>query len=274
MCERTSSPGRAAQSCLATRKVNSTCYTLGSPGLGSPGFAAAILTLMCGRYTRLYSWKQVHAALTFNWTEEQMKLPFAKSYNVAPTQTSPIVRLNAKGERELVMARWGLIPFWADDPSIGGRLINARADTIETKAAFRKAFETRRCLVPVSGFYEWQAVPGSKTKQPWYIKPADEGVMCFAGLWERWTKGDEPVESFTILTTDANEQIKPIHHRMPVIVQPEDYAAWLDPKTEPKKLRELLAPAPEGVLDAHRVSSRVNKPAFDAPECVEPFDSA
>jgi putative SOS response-associated peptidase YedK len=224
---------------------------------------------MCGRYTRLYSWKQVHAALSFRWEDSQLELPFAQSHNVAPTQTSPIVRLNPQGERELVLARWGLVPFWADDPSIGGRMINVRSDSLETKRALKGAFERRRCIVPISGFYEWQAIPGSKTKQPWYVRLVDESIMLVAGLWERWTKGDEPIESFGIITTDANDQMKPIHHRMPVILQPEDVAAWLDLKSKPEDLRKLLETVPDGILDAHRVSLKVNKPAFDAPECIE-----
>jgi putative SOS response-associated peptidase YedK len=233
---------------------------------------------MCGRYTHLYKWKQIHDLLSLKWPSGgQLELDF--SYNVAPTQSAPIVRLNQEGERGMTLAKWGLIPSWAKDPKIGNSLINARADTAATKPAFRAAFKKRRCLVPVSGFYEWQKLEGSKAKQPWYIKPAGGGVMCFAGLWEWWKaegeqglgEGSGGVESFTIVTTDANEQMKAIHHRMPVILEPESFDAWLDPGTKPEALQALLVPAADGVLDMHRVSALVNKPQNNAVQCVEPM---
>lgn len=226
---------------------------------------------MCGRYTRRYTRKEVQRFLAFRFPGQVEAPPLEPSYNVAPTQLSPIARRSPEtGGVEIAMARWGLIPSWADDPKIGNRLINARADGVADKPAFRSAFRTRRCLVPISGFYEWQAVKGSKAKQPWYIHRADDEITCVAGLWERWDKGDEPVDSFAIVTTDANELVRPIHDRMPVVLEPEDFDTWLDPNTPPEALRALLRPAADGVLTAHRVSTRVNTPKENDPALIEP----
>lgn len=194
----------------------------------------------------------------------------AFSYNVAPTQNSPIIRNNEHGRTEVAIARWGLIPFWADDPSIGNRMINARGDSVASKPAFRSAFKKRRCLVPVSGFYEWQTIAGSKVKQPWYIYPAVGKIMCLAGLWERWEKGEEPLDTFTIITTDANDFIAPLHDRMPVVICAEDFDRWLNPATPAEILQTLLAPAPHDMLAAHKVSTRVNSPKVDEPALILP----
>jgi putative SOS response-associated peptidase YedK len=170
------------------------------------------------------------------------------------------------------VVRWGLIPSWADDASIGNRLINARAETAAEKPSFRSAFKHRRCLIPTSGFYEWQKV-GTK-KQPHYIRRPDEVPFAFAGLWERWEKGGEPIESCTILTTEANGMMRPIHDRMPVILGPEAWGQWLDPEgKESLPLKPLLRPYPDDWLTAYPVSTRVNNPKYDAPACVAPLNS-
>lgn len=222
---------------------------------------------MCGRFTREYTWKEVHAFLSVLQSSAGEQLPL--SYNVAPTQDSAIARLDAKGQREIVIARWGLIPHWADDPSIGNRMINARAETLGSKPSFRTAYARRRCLVPISGFYEWQKVGGRK--QPWYIHPSKSSIICLAGLWEHWGKGDEPIDSFTIITTSANEAISALHERMPVILSPPQFDAWLNPQATTDDLDALLAPAPNALLDAHPVSPRVNSPRHSDPSLTEPM---
>lgn len=191
----------------------------------------------------------------------------APSWNVAPTQNAPIVRdaeHDGRRGREMIWARWGLIPSWAKDDSIGTRLVNARAETAPDKPAFRSAMSRRRCIVPVSGFYEWQKSE-SGAKKPWYIYRADERIMLLAGLWESWTGGPDgpqqpPVETFTILTTSANSAVAPIHDRMPVVLEPEQAGKWLDRGAGPEDVRRLLAPAADGVLAMHRVGTGVNSP--------------
>jgi len=173
-------------------------------------------------------------------------------------------------QRRLVKVKWGLIPFWAKDTSIGNRLINARAESAATKPAFRSAFKTRRCLVPADGFYEWKKGKGHQ-KQPYFIRNADESPFAFAGLWESWTAPEgETIESCTILTTDANDLTRPIHDRMPVILHPKDYELWLDPEVkDPTLLKPLLRPYPSEEMIVQPVSAKVNKASYDAPDCVE-----
>jgi putative SOS response-associated peptidase YedK len=189
-------------------------------------------------------------------------------YNVAPTQSVVAVVLE-DGVRRPRLLHWGLVPFWADDPKIGNRLINARAETVATKPAFRSAFARRRCLVAADGFYEWQ--PGPSGKQPYRIRKRDESPFCFAGLWESWEKGGQAIESCTILTAAANAAIAPIHDRMPVILEPATYDVWLSPETGAEHLKQLLND-PAGVeLEAYPVSTLVNRPANDIPGCIEPL---
>ncbi len=193
-------------------------------------------------------------------------------YNIAPTQPVAAVRLAPEsGDRELALLHWGLIPFWAKDPGIGSRMINARAETAAEKPAFRAAFKRRRCLVVADGFYEWQKQNGGK--QPFYIHLRDGGVFAFAGLWEQWEGGDgSVVESCTLLTIQPNELIRPLHNRMPVILHPRDYELWLDVTVEDRdRLQPLLKPYPSAELDAYPVSRFVNKPQNDDPRCIEPL---
>ncbi|HYE03241.1 MAG TPA: SOS response-associated peptidase [Phycisphaerales bacterium] len=227
---------------------------------------------MCGRYTRSYTWKEVHDFLDLQFPEQA---EIAPSYNVAPTQASPIVRRDAEGRRGLAMARWGLVPGWAKDEKIGSQLINARCETLSTTPAYRTAFARDRCVVPVSGFYEWQASGGGRGrggKQPWYVRRADGAIMCLAGLCARCGRGAGPVETFSIATTAANEFMAPLHDRMPVVLEPEDVAAWLDPAASPEALAALLRPAAAGVLTGWEVSRRVNSPRCDEPGLIEPAE--
>jgi putative SOS response-associated peptidase YedK len=191
-------------------------------------------------------------------------------YNIAPTQTVATVRApSGIDKREFAFLRWGLVPSWADDPAIGNRLINARSDTAASKPSFRSAFKHRRCLVLADGFYEWQKL-GSK-KQPHYFRLRDGKPFAFAGLWERWEKLGPPVESCTILTTEANDVLRPVHERMPVILDPKDYNLWLDPSPQkPEALQALLRPYPAAEMNGYPVSPLVNNPRNDSPRCIEP----
>jgi putative SOS response-associated peptidase YedK len=219
---------------------------------------------MCGRFT-LTTPMPVLAEL-FLFPEAAPQPP---RYNVAPTQAVAAVRAADPNHRELAWCRWGLIPSWADDPGIGNRLINARAETAAEKPTFRSAFRHRRCLIPTDGFYEWQKTGGRK--QPFYIKMRDGQPFAFAGLWERWEGGGEPVETCTILTTEANEVVRPVHDRMPVILAPEVYGRWLDPEVKkPELLQPLLHPFAADAMTAYPVSPVVNNPRNDSAKCIEP----
>ncbi len=191
-------------------------------------------------------------------------------YNISPTQPVAVVR-QVERRRELSMMRWGLVPAWSKDPKAGPSLINARADTVATKPAFRSAFKSRRCLIPADGFFEWQKT-GEKTKQPFYIRLAKDYPFAFAGLWEHWEGADSSaIESCVIITTDANDALRPIHDRMPVILHEQDYDHWLDPKCDaPSKLGELLKPYPPEEMTAFPVSTFVNSPRNESSECIAP----
>ena len=223
---------------------------------------------MCGRFTYLFTWKQLHKLLSLDSTSGE-ELP--RRYNVAPTQLAPVVRSGGGWARAGAMLRWGLIPPWADDPKIGNMLINARSETVATKPAFRKAFAERRCIIPVSGFYEWRKTPGSKTKQPYYIRASGEEPLLLAGLWEKWQPpGDAPaVESFTIITTTTNELMAELHDRMPAILDPIGAKAWLDPGAAPEMLAALLKPYPSELMMRVPVSSKVNSPKNEGPELLQ-----
>lgn len=197
--------------------------------------------------------------------------PLAPRYNIAPTQPVAIVRRETSDSpNRLAIVRWGLVPAWAQDPRLGSRLINARAESLHEKPSFRAAFRRRRCLVLADGFYEWQALPDGG-KQPIFITLVERGPFAFAGLWERWSdphSGGE-LETCTIITTAPNALLAPIHTRMPAILPREHYALWLDPQqTDPGILLPLLAPYPAEALQAWPVSRRVNDPAHDDPELI------
>lgn len=188
-------------------------------------------------------------------------------YNIAPTQSVAVVRATAAG-RELSFLRWGLIPSWAADPSIGNRLINARAETVAGKPSFRAAFKQRRCLVPASGFYEWKK-ESPKRKQPYFIRPRDGGLFALAGLWECWhDPHGQPVESYTLLTTEANELMQPLHERMPVILDPSSERAWLDPSSSSDALHSLLVPFPSERMERFAVTSYVSNAKNEGPQCL------
>jgi putative SOS response-associated peptidase YedK len=222
---------------------------------------------MCGRFT--LTTPEEDLALQFDLPEVPTLLP---RYNIAPTQPVAAVRAAAEGAgRELVMLHWGLIPFWAKDRKIGARMINARSETASTKPSFRAAFRRRRCLVLADGFYEWQKLDGGK--QPVYVRREDRKVFAFAGLWEHWQgKEAEAIESCTLLTTEPNDLLRPIHNRMPVILHPEDYGPWLDVTDQNvDRLNALLVPYHGNSMEAYPVSRWVNSPRNDGPQCIEPL---
>ena len=193
-------------------------------------------------------------------------------YNVSPSQIIPIVREDVEGCRELAFARWGLIPSWSKDISIGNSLINARSETVAEKPSFRSAFKHRRCIIPTGGFYEWQPQEG-KRKQPWLFRMADGSPLSIAGLWEHWQGSDgQVIESCSILTTSANELMAPIHERMPVILRSEDQATWLNHNISDKTLlQNLCQPCPPNLLNTHPVSLMVNSPKNDSADCIAPI---
>ena len=229
---------------------------------------------MCGRFTQIFSGGEVRAVLDLDGPEWELQ----PRYNLAPSQDAVVVRDDAGGRR-LSMLRWGLIPAWAKKPDIGYRLINARAETAAQKPSFRAAFANRRCIVPASGFYEWR-LKGT-VRQPWYVTRQDGEPMGFAGLWESWRvpvgmalpgsladrRPGDVVETFTVLTTEANEAIRALHHRMPVILPPEAIGSWLSGEDVD------LGTTAEDLLVMHRVSRAMNSPRNDSPECVVPLPS-
>ncbi len=230
---------------------------------------------MCGRYTLTTPMEAVRQLFDF---PERPNL--VMRVNIAPSQEVAAVRLGAEGAatRHLVWLRWGLIPSWAKEPGIGNRMINARAENLAAKPAFRAAFRRRRCLIPADGFYEWKTERGRK--QPYRIALQSGAPFAFAGLWERWEgtgvggAGDGAIESCTIVTTEANDRLRTLHHRMPVILAPEAYDLWLDPATPGAQAQALLRPAPSEWFTAYRVSPKINSPANDDPALIAPLDEA
>ena len=217
---------------------------------------------MCGRFTVATPVEELAREFGFEPPAEPLPLRF----NVAPTQ--PVPALTSDDPGHLSLLRWGLVPSWADDLAIGNRLINARAETLAEKPAFRKAFAERRCLVLADGFFEWRKE--GKRRFPIWLRRADHRPFAFAGLWEVWrTPEGGWLRTCTIVTVPANSLVAPIHDRMPAILPPEHRAAWL--AAPPAEARALLVPFPAGEMEALPVSPRINSPAVDDPACVEPF---
>jgi putative SOS response-associated peptidase YedK len=236
---------------------------------------------MCGRYSCVGNLDELAKLVTFI-----SRVPFfAPRYNIAPRQQAPVI-VRANGQTEAKLMRWGLIPSWSKDESIGDKLINARAETLTEKTSFKKPFASQRCLVPADGFYEWQrSEHGGKT--PFRFTMKDGGFFCFAGLWEKWIRppkeqefliddvGDVPqpsrvVETFTIITTTPNKMAAAIHDRMPAIIGPEHFDWWLDEDGKSDFLKGLLGPYPAEGMDCYRVSPLVNNAKNDSPECLKP----
>jgi putative SOS response-associated peptidase YedK len=226
-----------------------------------------LLFSMCGRFT-LQIPPELLAEI-FGILEIPV---FPARYNIAPTQQAPVIRQSGDGRNHCALMRWGLIPSWAKDPSIGKRMINARSETVSGKPAFRHAVRQSRCIVPSSGFYEWRE-DGEGGKSPFYIRLKDGFPICFAGLWESWQSPQgEAVDSFTILTTQANRLITSLHERMPVILHPEAIPIWIDRETtDPDSLKSLYLPFPADLMEMWPVSPLVNSPRNDFPELIAPI---
>jgi putative SOS response-associated peptidase YedK len=238
---------------------------------------------MCGRYTSTSSVADLAALFE---VDEVRTEPLPPRWNVAPSQ--PVYAVAAsrsdqgKGPRRVLGTfRWGLVPSWAREPTVGSKMINARAEGIASKPAFRAALSRRRCLLPADQFYEWQrrADPAGspRGKQPWAFQRADGRPMALAGLWEVWRdreRPDEPLRTATVITTSANSLMAPIHDRMPVVLDPACWGEWLDPDLERDRVLDLLRPAPEGVLRAWPVTTRVNLVDHDGPELLEPLPAS
>lgn len=223
---------------------------------------------MCGRYT-LYSHEDDLASLF-----EVETYPLTRRYNIAPTQDVPVIRQRSDGGREMSAMRWGLIPHWVNDPaSFKANLFNARSESAAEKPSFRDAMRTGRCILPASGFYEWQKAGGSK--QPHHVVRVDGQPLALAGLWSSNTRGPQPIASCTILTTNANEDVATLHDRMPVMLEAQDWSRWLDAdETEPERLEDLLAPARTGLLRIYPVGREVGNARIDKPELAEPMNGS
>lgn len=227
---------------------------------------------MCGRFVSATPPDQVAAYFGAEAPESLL----APRWNVAPT-TDVYAVLADGSTRRLDAFHWGLVPRWAKDLKVGSRMINARAETLATKGAYKHAFQRRRCIIPADGFYEWQKRPGQKTKQPWFVHRPDGEPFAFAGLWETWKgpdgTGDEVLRSCTIITTDANSEMAKIHDRMPVILPPGAWDTWLDPEQQDLDLLgRLLVPAPPQLIALRPVSTQVNNVRNDAPDLVDPAE--
>lgn len=220
---------------------------------------------MCGRYTVSNPGEILPELLG-----HQDFAATAPRFNVAPTQAAPVVVAGEDGSRRLESMRWGLVPYWAEDPEIGHRMINARAETAAVKPAFRDSFERRRCVVAADGFYEWRKEVGGK--QPYLLRLSGGAPFGFAGLWDRWRgPGGRVLQSFTVLTTSSNELLAPIHDRMPVLLGAVARTAWLASHAAPDDLARLLRPYPAAAMEAIPVSDYVNSPAHDSLECMQPL---
>ena len=218
---------------------------------------------MCGRYMLVRDAQSLAEEFGIEAPER-----LAPRYNIAPTQPALIVR-EVERRRVAALVRWGLVPFWADDISIGQRMINARSETVADKPAFRAAFRRRRCLVPADGYYEWQSRDGRK--QPYLIAPADGGCFALAGLWEHWQRDGNELETMSLMTCAANAALGVIHDRMPVVIARADYGRWLSGDTPATQLQGLLKAASDDYFVARAVSTRVNSPRNDDIECIAPL---
>ncbi len=228
---------------------------------------------MCGRYTLTAGQEELIRKFLLKQLAEEVEKVLRPRYNIAPSQQVVTVRLSSEsGKRRAWPAVWGLVPSWTKDPKIGARLINARSETAAEKPSFRAAFKQRRCLIPASGFYEWQRSGGYK--QPYYFAMATGEPFAMAGLWEHWQGSDGSViESCAILTTEPNDVLAPIHNRMPVILEPDDFDLWLDPqKGNPADVQSLLKPCVPKLMIGYPVSKLVNNPRHDGPELIEKCD--
>lgn len=226
--------------------------------------------IMCGRFTASFEFREIKVRYKL-----QSDLPLLpRRYNIAPSQEVPVIIQNG-GKNELKIMRWGLVPSWAPDRSIANRMINARAESITEKPSFRRLVESRRCLIPADGFYEWRREGSGKVPMWFHLKKKEP--FAFAGLWDVWRDVEgEILHSFTIITTVPNALLRRIHNRMPVIFDPLQARQWLDPRlsTRDADIAAVLAPFPSELMESHDVSPLVNKPEFDSSDCINPISDA
>jgi putative SOS response-associated peptidase YedK len=227
-----------------------------------------MLSTMCGRYA-LY----VPVTTFQNYFAASCEdLAWAPRYNLAPLQFLPVIRQRPSGERVVQLLRWGLIPSWAKDGSMASKLINARGETVSEKPSFRAAFKARRCIIPASGFYEWQTVAGGK--QPYFIQPTEAPVFGFAGVWERWAQPDgTPLDTFSVITTAANDTMQAVHERMPLILQPDDFATWLGREAPLNAVSALIQPCRSALFRMYPVSKAVGNVRNDSAALVLPIST-
>jgi putative SOS response-associated peptidase YedK len=220
---------------------------------------------MCGRFALSAKTDQIEKLIPDLFFEEELD----DRYNYSPGQDIPVVLDEDPGRG--LKVRWGLIPFWAKDPKIGYKMINARSETIDSKPSFRNSFKKKRCLVIADGYYEWRKEPNSKVKVPYFIRMKDGLPFTFAGLWEKWKSPDgKTLTTTTIITTEPNDELVKIHDRMPAILLPEERMLWLERYVNPMDLKKLLLPCPEEIMESWEVSLRVNSPKNDDKLCIEP----
>ena len=225
---------------------------------------------MCGRFAQIHELEKLNAQLQLDLLTAEFEL--TASYNVAPTQAALAVRYSReKKGRTLDYMNWGLVPPWAKDTKLAPKLINARSENIAIKPAFRQAIKFRRCLIPISGFYEWKVE--DNVKQPFYFKDNDDRVLALAGIWEKWQSPEgNKMETFSILTVNATESIKQIHERMPLIVQPEDYETWLNPEIQNvQHIKSIFQSRPKQDMIFYQVSAKINQVSYNAPDCIIPL---
>lgn len=224
---------------------------------------------MCGRFGATFTFREIKV----RWDLQREFPLYAPRFNIAPSQ-DVLVIASTNSHSDARMMRWGLVPSWAKDPTIGNRMINARAETLTEKGAFNTLIDSRRCLVPASGFYEWRKEGNRKVPIWFYLKSKEP--FAFAALWDSWRRPDGGnLKTFTIITTEPNDLLRPVHDRMPVIVRAQDEVQWLDSSSWPfHRARAVLRPFASAEMSAHEVSSLVNEPLHDAPDCIQPFSSA
>jgi putative SOS response-associated peptidase YedK len=232
---------------------------------------------MCGRYTRFAATEEIYRHFGVSSSHSVSQGPeLAPSWNVAPQTTQPVIRLNPDtGEREMVLMRWGLVPFFAENPTFNYSTINARAETLLTKPAFKEPFRRRRCLVPVNSYYEWQALdPKGKKKVTWAIGLQNEGPFALGGIWDRWVSPDKQVqlESYSVITVVPNELLRFMHDRMPLIIDPRDYTRWLDPGDPERPPVDLLRPYDDELMRIWRVKPDVGNVRNDRPDLIDPIE--
>ncbi|MEZ6094873.1 MAG: SOS response-associated peptidase [Pirellulaceae bacterium] len=222
---------------------------------------------MCGRFT-LHTTGQALARFFLDASLDVAFPDLKPRFNIAPSQLVATVRMQPNQNAEFAPMRWGLIPAWAKDTKIGYKMINARSETLAEKPSFRTALKRRRCLIPADGFYEW--LTDGRAKRPFFMHRPENQLFAFAGLWETWSREEQPIESTTIITTSANSFLSDLHHRMPVIVAPERFQEWLDPNAdETKDWSDFFRPVEDEYFERHEVATTVNSPRNEGPECIE-----